>query len=103
MNDTPEGYPYPDKVRFEINQNKLSDYSMASQFLNINQTDIVCVQHEYGLFGGPAGSHLLKLLGDLRMPVVTTLHTVLKGPCAGISCRHGQAVRAVRQTGGDEP
>jgi glycosyltransferase involved in cell wall biosynthesis len=80
MNDKPEGYPYPEKVRFEINQNKLSDYSIASQFLNISQTDIVCVQHEYGLFGGPAGSHLLKLLGELRMPVVTTLHTVLKDP-----------------------
>jgi glycosyltransferase involved in cell wall biosynthesis len=80
MNDKPEGYPYPEKVRFEINQNKLTDYSVASQFLNINQTDIVCVQHEYGLFGGPAGSHLLKLLGDLRMPVVTTLHTILKDP-----------------------
>jgi len=80
MNDRPEGYPYPEKVRFEINQNKLSDYSTASQFLNISQTDIVCVQHEYGLFGGPAGSHLLKLLADLRMPVVTTLHTVLKDP-----------------------
>jgi glycosyltransferase involved in cell wall biosynthesis len=80
MNDRPEGYPYPEKVRFEINQNKLADYSVASQFLNISQTDIVCVQHEYGLFGGPAGSHLLKLLGDLRMPVVTTLHTVLKDP-----------------------
>jgi glycosyltransferase involved in cell wall biosynthesis len=80
MNDRPEGYAYPEKVRFEINHNKLSDYSTASQFLNISQTDIVCVQHEYGLFGGPAGSHLLKLLGDLRMPVVTTLHTVLKDP-----------------------
>ncbi|WP_155323416.1 glycosyltransferase family 4 protein [Desulfosarcina ovata] len=80
MNDKPEGYPYPDNVRFEINQNKLSDYRTASQFLNINQTDIVCVQHEYGIFGGPAGSHLLKLLADLRMPVVTTLHTVLKDP-----------------------
>ncbi|MDZ7695662.1 MAG: glycosyltransferase family 4 protein [Deltaproteobacteria bacterium] len=80
MNDKSEGYAYPDKVRFEINQNKLSDYTVASQFLNIRQTDIVCVQHEYGLFGGPAGSHLLKLLGDLRMPVVTTLHTVLKDP-----------------------
>jgi len=67
-------------VRFEINQNKLSDYSVASQFLNINKADIVCVQHEYGIFGGPAGSHLLKLLGELRMPVVTTLHTVLKDP-----------------------
>jgi glycosyltransferase involved in cell wall biosynthesis len=80
MNDRPEGYPYPEKVRFEINQNKLTDYSVASQFLNISQTDIVCLQHEYGLFGGPAGSHLLKLLGDLRMPVVTTLHTILKDP-----------------------
>ena len=80
MNDKPEGYAYPEKVRFEINQNKLSDYSMASQFLNISQPDIVCLQHEYGLFGGPAGSHLLKLLGDLRMPVVTTLHTILKDP-----------------------
>ena len=80
MNDRPEGYLYPGKVRFEISQNKLSDYGMASQFLNISQTDIVCVQHEYGLFGGPAGGHLLKLLGDLRMPVVTTLHTVLKDP-----------------------
>jgi len=80
MNDKPEGYPYPEKVRFEINQNKLTDYSVASQFLNIGQTDIVCLQHEYGIFGGPAGSHLLRLLGDLRMPVVTTLHTVLKEP-----------------------
>jgi glycosyltransferase involved in cell wall biosynthesis len=80
MNDKPEGYPYPEKVRFEINQNKLTDYTEASQFLNISQTDIVCLQHEYGLFGGPAGSHLLKLLGDLRMPIVTTLHTILKDP-----------------------
>ncbi len=80
MNDKPEGYAYPGKVRFVVNQNRLSDYSMASEFLNINQTDIVCVQHEYGIFGGPAGSHLLKLLGELRMPIVTTLHTVLKDP-----------------------
>jgi glycosyltransferase involved in cell wall biosynthesis len=80
MNDTPEGYAYPKKVSFEINQNKLSDYSIASQFLNISQTDIVCVQHEFGLFGGSAGSYLLRLLGDLHMPVVTTLHTVLKDP-----------------------
>jgi glycosyltransferase involved in cell wall biosynthesis len=80
MNDKPEGYAYPEKVRFEINQNILNDYSIASEFLNISQADIVCVQHEYGIFGGPAGSHLLKLLGELRMPVVTTLHTVLKDP-----------------------
>jgi glycosyltransferase involved in cell wall biosynthesis len=80
MNDKPEGYAYPEKVRFEINQNKLTDYSVASEFLNISRIDIVCVQHEYGIFGGPAGSHLLKLLGELRMPVVTTLHTVQRDP-----------------------
>jgi glycosyltransferase involved in cell wall biosynthesis len=80
MNDKPEGYRYPEKVRFEINQNKLADYNTVAEFINISQTDIVCVQHEYGIFGGPAGSHLLKLLGELRMPVVTTLHTVLKDP-----------------------
>ncbi|NOQ86245.1 MAG: glycosyltransferase, partial [Deltaproteobacteria bacterium] len=80
MNDIPEGYQYPEKVHFEINQNKLSDYSVAAEFLNINQIDIVCLQHEYGIFGGPAGSNILKLLSDLRMPVVTTLHTILKDP-----------------------
>jgi glycosyltransferase involved in cell wall biosynthesis len=80
MNDRPEGYRYPKKVRFEINQNSLGDYIVAAEFLNISQMDVVCVQHEYGIFGGPAGSHLLRLLGELRMPVVTTLHTVLKDP-----------------------
>src|SRR5210317_643902 len=80
MNDKSEGYAYPGKVRFVINQNKLTDYDVASEFLNIEQADIVCVQHEYGIFGGPAGSHILKLLGELRMPIVTTLHTVLRDP-----------------------
>ena len=59
-------------------------------------------RHEYGLFGGPAGGHLLKLLGDLRMPVVTTLHTVLKDPAPEYRAVHAQAGRFVRQTGGHE-
>ena len=80
INDRPDGYAYPEEVRFEINENKLSDYHTAAEFLSINHMDIVCVQHEYGIFGGPAGSHILKLLGELRMPVITTLHTVLKNP-----------------------
>ena len=80
MNDKSEGYTYPDKVHFEINQKSLSDYSSAAEFLNINQVDVVCLQHEYGIFGGPAGSHVLTLLSALRMPVVTTLHTVLAKP-----------------------
>ena len=96
MNDKPEGYPYPDKVRFEINQNKLTDYSVASQFLNINHTDIVCVQHEYGLFGGPAGSHLLKLLGDLRIAGGDDAAYDSEGSCSRISGGDVQVVRSFR-------
>ncbi len=80
MNDVPEGYRYPQPVRFEINQNKLSDYKRAAEFLNMQQADVVCLQHEYGIFGGPAGSAIMGLLRSLRMPVVTTLHTVLREP-----------------------
>lgn len=80
VNDTEAGYPYPARVRFEIAEQDLSSYRRAADFLNINNVDLVCLQHEYGIFGGPAGSHILALLADVRMPVVTTLHTVLKDP-----------------------
>lgn len=82
MNDRLDGYRYPPRVRFEINQNVVDEYRLAREYLNINQVDIVCVQHEYGIFGGDAGNYLLQLLRGLRMPVVTTLHTVLKEPNA---------------------
>jgi len=80
MNDVPEGYPYPDRVRFEIRQAVQKDYRLAADFLNINQVSAVCLQHEYGIFGGPCGSHVLELLKRLRRPLVTTLHTVLRDP-----------------------
>lgn len=80
LNDKPEGYPYPDQVRFEISRNIIKEYHLAADFLNINRSDIVCLQHEYGIFGGESGSHILEMLGELRMPLVTTLHTVLKEP-----------------------
>jgi len=80
VNDRPEGYAYPQRVRFELDQNEISTYLSATDFLNINSVDLVCIQHEYGIFGGPAGSHILAMLRELRMPVVTTLHTVLKEP-----------------------
>ena len=80
LNDKPEGYRYPDQVRFEISKNKIKEYHLAADFLNINRADIVCLQHEYGIFGGESGSHILEMLGELRMPLVTTLHTVLKEP-----------------------
>ncbi|MFH1017618.1 MAG: glycosyltransferase family 4 protein [Pseudomonadota bacterium] len=80
VNDTDEGYDYPSRVRFEIAQDDLSSYRRAADFLNINNVDVVCVQHEYGIYGGRAGSHILALLSELRMPVVTTLHTILETP-----------------------
>jgi glycosyltransferase involved in cell wall biosynthesis len=80
MNDRPEGYPYPSQVRFEINQSQLSEYSLAADLLNLSQVDVVCLQHEYGIFGGKRGSFIMELLRDLKMPVVTTLHTILKDP-----------------------
>jgi glycosyltransferase involved in cell wall biosynthesis len=80
MNDRPEGYSYPSQVRFEINQSQLNEYSLAADLCNLEQVDVVCLQHEYGIFGGKRGSFIIELLRDLKMPVVTTLHTILKDP-----------------------
>jgi glycosyltransferase involved in cell wall biosynthesis len=80
VNDTEEGYDYPDRVRWSLAQDDVKSYEDAADFLNFNNIDMVCLQHEYGIFGGPAGSHILHLLRGLKMPVVTTLHTVLREP-----------------------
>jgi glycosyltransferase involved in cell wall biosynthesis len=80
VNDTDEGYDYPSRVRWSLVQDDLASYQNAAEFLNFNNIDMVCLQHEYGIFGGVAGSHILQLLRALKMPVVTTLHTVLREP-----------------------
>ena len=82
VNDIEDGYKYPDVVRFEIEEQDLSSYLRAADFLNISNVDMVCLQHEFGIFGGTAGGHILAFLRELRMPVVTTLHTVLREPRA---------------------
>ena len=80
VNDTERGYDYPARVRWSLAQDDVTSYQEAAHFLNFNNIDMVCLQHEYGIFGGPAGSHILHLLRGLKMPVVTTLHTVLREP-----------------------
>lgn len=80
VNDTEDGYAYPPRVRFELEERDINSYRRAADFLNINDVDMVCLQFEFGIFGGKAGSHIIALLNGLRMPVVTTLHTVLKDP-----------------------
>jgi glycosyltransferase involved in cell wall biosynthesis len=80
VNDIPGGYEYPEVVRFEIEEQDLASYLRAADFLNISNVDIVCLQHEFGIYGGAAGGHILAFLRELKMPVVTTLHTVLLNP-----------------------
>ncbi len=80
VNDTESGYAYPPRVRLALQQDDLSSYEQGAEFLNFTNFDLVCLQHEYGIFGGPAGSHILNLLRRLKMPVITTLHTVLREP-----------------------
>ncbi len=80
MNDRPEGYDYPPMVRFEVLASNPRDYPRAADFLNLSEIDLVCVQHEFGIFGGSRGNYISDLLRDLRKPVVTTAHTVLPHP-----------------------
>jgi glycosyltransferase involved in cell wall biosynthesis len=80
VNDTESGYSYPPRVRFELVEKDLDSYRRAADFLNVNNVDLVSLQHEYGIYGGQAGSHILALLNGLRAPIVTTLHTVLRDP-----------------------
>ena len=95
VDDIEGGYDYPPEVRFEIQEQELASYRRAADFLNFANVDVVCLQHEFGIYGGAAGSHILALLRDLRMPVVTTLHTVLRDAERRPAARDAAAVRAV--------
>ncbi len=80
VNDAGRRHAYPSRVRFEIKESDLASYRRAADYLNVNRVDVLSVQHEYGIFGGEAGAHVLPLLAGLRMPIVTTLHTILSEP-----------------------
>lgn len=80
VNDPDCRYDYPERVRLELDQEDPASYERAAEFLNFNGNDVVCLQHEYGIYGGRAGAHILKLIRKLNMPLVVTLHTVLRKP-----------------------
>lgn len=80
VNDRNSNYSYPDRVRFEISEDDITSYRAAAEYLNESNVDLVCLQHEFGIFGGKSGSHITELLKHLNMPVITTLHTVLREP-----------------------
>jgi len=83
LNDSAKGYAYPSQVRFEVQQEESDEYRAAAEFLNIRGGDLLLVQHEYGIYGGEDGKYLTRLLRRLRMPVITTMHTILPTPSAG--------------------
>ncbi len=80
MTNRPEGYEYGEEVVFEISQNKIHDYRLAAEYINFSRASIVSLQHEFGIFGGDYGVYVIHLLANLKKPVVTTFHTVLKEP-----------------------
>ena len=80
MTDHGNVYDYPPEVEFQVYDHLQDDYGRVARALNAAKVDVVCLQHEFGIFGGAAGSHVLSLISPLNMPVVTTLHTVLSAP-----------------------
>jgi glycosyltransferase involved in cell wall biosynthesis len=82
MTDRGQAYDYPSSVALQIKDGDIEEYKRAADFLNAGRFDTVCLQHEFGIFGGEAGAHILVLLSRLTMPVVTTFHTVLADPTA---------------------
>lgn len=80
MNNTPEGYAYSKDVCFSIREKYRDDYRRVADYINLSPIDVVSLQHEFGIFGGEEGSYILHLLGKLKKPVVTTLHTIMKDP-----------------------
>jgi len=80
INDGQSSHRYPERVQFEIEENDISSYRAAADFLNASNVDLVCLQHEFGIFGGKSGSHIMELLRKLEMPIISTLHTVLREP-----------------------
>jgi len=83
MTDHGHVYDYPPEVHLAIADNNRDDYIHAADVLNAGNFDVACLQHEFGIFGGEDGDHIVALLSRLKMPIVTTLHTVLAEPSPG--------------------
>ncbi len=80
LNDPSETYNYPEEVVFQIERDNIEDYYLAADYINQSDVDIVCLQHEFGLFGGDAGDYIFALLSEINKPVITTMHTVIREP-----------------------
>jgi len=80
LDDRDRNLSYNGRVVFKIKKEELKDYHKAADFINKSLSEVICLQHEYGMFGGENGNYLLSLLSDIKKPVVTTLHTIQEKP-----------------------
>jgi glycosyltransferase involved in cell wall biosynthesis len=80
LNNFSETYNYPDEVVFQIERDRIEDYYLAADYINQSTADIVCLQHEFGLFGGSAGDYIFAILSGINKPVITTMHTIIREP-----------------------
>ena len=78
MNDIQQGYDYPETVKGEIFERSIADYEKAARYINTCGAEVLCVQHEYGIYGGKWGGYLLLLMREVKIPIVTVLHTVIE-------------------------
>jgi len=76
VNENRAFYRYDERVRWQIRQDNEEDYIKVAEEVNSSDIDVVNIQHEFGIFGGEWGSHVLSFIETLKKPLVTTLHTV---------------------------
>jgi glycosyltransferase involved in cell wall biosynthesis len=92
VSENPCAYDYPSEVVLKFDRNSEKSYRAVAEYINFSNYDTVCIQHEFGIFGGDEGGYLLELLRALRKPVITTLHTVLAEPADNYLRRLQQVV-----------
>ena len=80
LNDNNLTYEYPEIVKLTINQDLQADYLRAVKYINLSGADLCIIEHEFGIFGGQSGVYILPLIHRLEIPLVVTLHTILKNP-----------------------
>jgi glycosyltransferase involved in cell wall biosynthesis len=80
LNDNDLTYKYPEEVKVTIRQDYQEDYLKAVKYINLSGADLCILEHEFGIFGGQSGVYILPLLHRLEIPLMVTLHTILKNP-----------------------
>jgi glycosyltransferase involved in cell wall biosynthesis len=82
MDDHPGRYDYPEAVTRAIPEQDRAAYLDTARQIEASGAQALWIQHEYGIYGGPAGEYLIALLDRITIPVIATLHTVLENPNA---------------------